>query len=53
MRALKDRGIWLIGTADDGAAALYDAELTGPVAIVMGGEGEGLRRLTRETCDCW
>ena len=51
MRALKDQGIWLIGTAADAQQRCYDTELTGPVGIVMGGEGEGLRRLTRESCD--
>ncbi len=51
MRALKERGIWLIGTAADAPRRCSDTELTGPVGIVMGGEGEGLRRLTRECCD--
>jgi 23S rRNA (guanosine2251-2'-O)-methyltransferase len=51
LRELKDRGIWLIGTSDQAQQSLYDADLTGPTAIVMGGEAEGLRRLTRETCD--
>jgi 23S rRNA (guanosine2251-2'-O)-methyltransferase len=51
LRELKDRGIWLIGTSDQAEQSLYDADLTGPTAIVMGGEAEGLRRLTRETCD--
>lgn len=51
MRELKDAGIWLIGTADDAPKTLYEVDLKGPVAIVMGAEGEGLRRLTKETCD--
>jgi 23S rRNA (guanosine2251-2'-O)-methyltransferase len=51
LRELKERGIWLIGTADGADRNLYDVELTGPVALVMGSEGEGLRRLTRECCD--
>ena len=51
MRALKERGIWLIGTAADVTQRCYDADLAGPVGIVMGGEGEGLRRLIRESCD--
>lgn len=51
LRELKDRGIWLIGTADGADHGLYEADLTGPVALVMGSEGEGLRRLTRECCD--
>ena len=51
MRELKERGIWLTGTAEDAGQTLYDADLRGPSAIVMGSEGEGMRRLTRETCD--
>ncbi len=45
------RGVWLIGTAGEGEYLLYDTDLRGPLAIVMGGEGKGLRRLTREACD--
>jgi 23S rRNA (guanosine2251-2'-O)-methyltransferase len=51
LRELKERGIWLIGTSDDGEKGLYEADFTGPTALVMGSEGEGMRRLTRETCD--
>ena len=51
MRELKERGIWLIGTSDDGEKGLYEADFTGPTALVMGSEGEGMRRLTRDTCD--
>jgi 23S rRNA (guanosine2251-2'-O)-methyltransferase len=51
MDQLKERGIWLIGTAGEAATELYDRDLTGPLGLVMGGEGEGLRRLTREHCD--
>jgi 23S rRNA (guanosine2251-2'-O)-methyltransferase len=51
LRELKERGIWLIGTSDDGDKGLYEADFTGPTALVMGSEGEGMRRLTRETCD--
>ena len=51
MRDLKDRGIWLVGTADTATETLYQARLDGPVGMVMGAEGEGLRRLTQETCD--
>ena len=51
MRALQEAGVWLIGTADDSEKTIYDIDFTGPVAIVMGAEGEGMRRLTRETCD--
>jgi len=51
LRQLKERGIWLVGTDDTAEKALYEADLAGPVALVMGSEGEGLRRLTRECCD--
>lgn len=51
MRDLKERDIWLIGTTDDVEKNLYEAEYSGPCAIVMGSEGEGMRRLTRENCD--
>jgi 23S rRNA (guanosine2251-2'-O)-methyltransferase len=51
LEGLKERGIWLYGTAGEADSLLYDADLSGPVAIVMGAEGSGLRRLTRETCD--
>ena len=51
LRDLKQRGIWLVGTDDAADRTLYDADLKGPVALVMGSEGEGLRRLTRECCD--
>jgi 23S rRNA (guanosine2251-2'-O)-methyltransferase len=51
LRWLKERGLWIVGTDDEGEADLYAAKLVGPLAIVMGAEGDGLRRLTRETCD--
>jgi 23S rRNA (guanosine2251-2'-O)-methyltransferase len=50
LRELKERGVWIIG-ADAGGEALFTADLTGPVAWVLGAEGSGLRRLTRESCD--
>jgi 23S rRNA (guanosine2251-2'-O)-methyltransferase len=50
MRELKARGVWLFG-ADVGGESLPDADLTGPIAWVLGAEGSGLRRLTRESCD--
>lgn len=49
--ALKEAGVWIYGTADEASASLYSCELTGPLALVMGAEGDGLRRLTRERCD--
>ena len=51
MRDLKDRGIWLIGTDDEAPASIYKAKLEGALGLVLGAEGEGLRRLTRESCD--
>jgi 23S rRNA (guanosine2251-2'-O)-methyltransferase len=50
LRALKDRDVWLLG-ADAGGERLFDADLSGPIAWVLGAEGQGLRRLTRESCD--
>lgn len=51
LRQLKKRNIWLVGTADQADQSIYDIDLKGPLAIVMGSEGKGLRRLTREECD--
>jgi len=51
MKELKDYGLWLVGTTDKASQLLYDIELSGPIAIVMGSEGKGLRRLTSEKCD--
>ncbi len=51
MRELQERDIWLTGTDDEAEGTLYDVEYTGGTAFVMGSEGEGLRRLTRENCD--
>lgn len=51
MRELKERDIWLIGTTDDAEKSIYEADFAVPSAIVMGSEGEGMRRLTRENCD--
>ncbi|MGF1547969.1 MAG: 23S rRNA (guanosine(2251)-2'-O)-methyltransferase RlmB [Thiotrichales bacterium] len=48
---LKQRGIWLVGTSDQADKSLYEFDLRGPLAIVMGAEGAGLRRLTQERCD--
>jgi 23S rRNA (guanosine2251-2'-O)-methyltransferase len=48
---LKEQGVWLYGAAHDAEQTIYQTDLTGPVAIVLGGEGKGLRRLTREHCD--
>ncbi|HHF3175672.1 TPA: 23S rRNA (guanosine(2251)-2'-O)-methyltransferase RlmB [Vibrio alginolyticus] len=51
MRTLQEKGIWFVGTAGEATHDIYQAKLTGPLAIVMGAEGDGMRRLTRETCD--
>jgi 23S rRNA (guanosine2251-2'-O)-methyltransferase len=51
LEMLKQRGIWLYGAAGEAEQTLYQQALTGPIALVMGAEGKGLRRLTREHCD--
>jgi 23S rRNA (guanosine2251-2'-O)-methyltransferase len=51
LRALKERGVWLVGADADAPESLYTADLSGPIAWVLGAEGSGLRRLTRELCD--
>lgn len=51
LRQLKDRGIWLAGTTDSASASLYETDLSGPLGLVMGSEGKGMRRLTSELCD--
>lgn len=51
LRKLQELGVWLIGTAGEAEKSVYQQDLTGPVALVMGAEGPGMRRLTRECCD--
>lgn len=51
MRWLKEREIWIVGTDDEAPKSLYQTSLTGPLAVVLGAEGPGLRRLTKENCD--
>jgi 23S rRNA (guanosine2251-2'-O)-methyltransferase len=51
MKALAPRGVWIVGTADEAERSLFDLDLTVGTALVLGGEGEGLRDLTREHCD--
>jgi 23S rRNA (guanosine2251-2'-O)-methyltransferase len=51
MEQIKAAGIWIAGAAGEADRTLYDLDLTGPIAWVLGAEGEGLRRLTRDKCD--
>jgi 23S rRNA (guanosine2251-2'-O)-methyltransferase len=51
LRELKDRGLWIYGTAAEGAASLWDTDFTGPAALVIGSEGDGMGRLVAESCD--
>ena len=51
LRELKDAGVWITGLDGDTETSIYAVDFNGPVALVLGGEGEGMRRLTRELCD--
>ena len=51
LKALQQRGIWTVGTAGEAEQLVYQVDLAGPIAVVMGAEGAGMRRLTREHCD--
>ncbi len=51
MKQLQKLGVWNVGTAGETDTCLYDVKLSGPMALVMGAEGKGMRRLTRENCD--
>ena len=51
LKQLQEQGVWVYGAAGEAEQALYECDLKGPVALVMGAEGAGLRRLTREHCD--
>jgi 23S rRNA (guanosine2251-2'-O)-methyltransferase len=48
---LKERNIWVIGTSDQASQTIYQADFKGPVALVLGAEGDGMRQLTAKTCD--
>ncbi len=48
---LKERNIWITGTSGDAEKTLYEVEMVGPTALVLGAEGPGMRQLTRKTCD--
>ena len=51
LNELKERNIWVIGTSGDADKSIYQVDLKGPVALVLGAEGPGMRQLTRKTCD--
>lgn len=51
LKSLKDAGVWLVGLEGETAQPIYTVDLGGPIAVVLGSEGEGMRRLTREACD--
>ncbi|MFB1011219.1 MAG: 23S rRNA (guanosine(2251)-2'-O)-methyltransferase RlmB [Thiopseudomonas sp.] len=51
LQKLQQKGIWIAGTAGEAEASIYQQDLSGPLALVMGAEGKGMRRLTREHCD--
>jgi 23S rRNA (guanosine2251-2'-O)-methyltransferase len=51
LRLLKDAGLWIVGADAEAAKLAHETDLEGPIALVMGAEGSGLRQLTRETCD--
>jgi len=51
LKTLQDAGLWVVGTTGDANTDIYSADLKGPLALVMGAEGSGMRRLTREHCD--
>lgn len=51
LEKLQQRGLWIVGTAGEAEQELYQHDLTGPTVLIMGAEGKGMRRLTREHCD--
>ena len=51
MQELKDKGVWIFGTAAEGSIPMYRADLKGPAAIVIGNEGDGMSQLVRKNCD--
>ena len=51
LRNIQEAGVWVIGTAGEAEQLIYEVKLAGPMALVMGAEGKGMRRLTREVCD--
>ena len=53
LEKLQQRGLWVVGTAGEAEQEIYQQDLTGPLVMIMGAEGKGMRRLTREHCDFW
>ncbi len=51
LELLKELGVWIYGMAGEAEKSIYQTDLKGPLALVLGAEGEGMRRLTRENCD--
>ena len=51
LEKLQQQGLWVVGTAGEAEQILYDQDLTGPTVLIMGAEGKGMRRLTRDHCD--
>jgi len=51
IRTLKDKGLWVYGTAADGSSGLWETDFSGPIALVIGSEGDGMGRLVSESCD--
>ena len=51
IRELKEKGVWIFGTAAEGSIPMYRADLTGPTALVIGSEGDGMSRLVEKSCD--
>ena len=51
IQELKEKGVWVFGTAAEGSVPMYQADLTGPTAIVVGNEGDGMSQLVRKNCD--
>lgn len=51
LEELKTRGLWVYGAAAEGSSPMWDTDFSGPIALVIGSEGEGLGRLVRERCD--
>lgn len=51
LEKLQKRGLWIVGTAGEATQEIYDVDMSGPTVVVMGAEGKGMRRLTREHCD--